>query len=74
MNEEVMGVERRMGLGLNVDRGRVMGAVITAMEACDLARVLYNKVKSLIQEEDGENCSDGEGDSSRSPRSNKGVE
>jgi len=36
-----------MGLGLNVDRGRVMGVVITAMEACDLARVLYNKVKAL---------------------------
>ena len=32
---------------MNVDRGRVMGVVITAMEACDLARVLYNKVKVL---------------------------
>ena len=59
-----------MGLGLNVDRGRVMGVAITAMEAY-LARVL-NKLRVLSKQEGGRRkMFKWEGDSSRSPRLNE---
>ena len=61
-----------MCLGLNVDRGRVMRVVITAMEAY-LAQVLYNnKVKVLSKRGRAKIVQMGRGDSSRSPRSNEG--